>query len=73
MITLHDAMRWLRFEDMSSQNIRYGIGTLKMLEPLADSLEHNVRNLDGVNAVFTINLRSMMKKISFRRNSPASV
>lgn len=72
VVALHDAMRGLQFEDMSSQNIRYGIETLKMLEPIAYTLQNNEKNLRSVSFALAEQLQKYEEKITSRRNNPVS-
>ena len=69
---LHEAMRGLQFEDMSTQNIHYSTDTLRLLEPIAHAMEVGAKNLQGVNSSLDEQLKYYQKKINARKQSPVT-
>lgn len=61
---LHEAMRALQFEDMSSQNIRHNVETLRLLEPIANALEFNARNIESCSHVLAEQVRNYKLRFS---------
>lgn len=69
---LQQAMRGLQFEDMTSQNIRYNIGLLRSLEPIARSMEAGANNLTDVQAILMNTLQKYREQIQLRSHNPVS-
>ncbi|MES2825742.1 MAG: methyl-accepting chemotaxis protein [Pseudomonadota bacterium] len=66
---LHEAMRGLQFEDMSSQNMRHNIDVLRLLEPIVYVLETN--NLQSIDSALTEELIKH-QNIKARKNNPVT-
>ena len=74
---LHNAMRALQFEDMSSQNIRHTIGRLEELIPLVNSLAVAGDNFSQLNNALlqyqTADLRQQHNPVSAKSVASGSV
>ncbi|MES2672848.1 MAG: methyl-accepting chemotaxis protein [Pseudomonadota bacterium] len=68
---LHEAMRGLQFEDMSSQNILHNIETLRLLEPIIGVLEKGADNFQGIDTALSEEL-TKYQNISARKTNPVS-
>jgi methyl-accepting chemotaxis protein len=72
VVALHNAMRGLQFEDMTSQNIRYNIQTLKLLEPVGQACASRAPNLEGVSAELNQQLVQYQTTLDERKHNPVS-
>jgi methyl-accepting chemotaxis protein len=72
VVALHNAMRGLQFEDMTSQNIRYNIQTLKLLEMLGQACSSAAPNLEGVSAEMNHMLAQYQEALDQRKHNPVS-
>lgn len=68
---LHEAMRGLQFEDMSSQNMRYNIETLRLLEPIVYVLENSSNSLHGIDSALSEELMKF-QSVDTRKSNPVS-
>jgi methyl-accepting chemotaxis protein len=69
---LHEAMRGLQFEDMTSQNVQYNIETLRLLEPIANTLEHNAKNLQTMQISLSTQLEHFSTSAEMRKHNRVS-
>lgn len=70
--SIHDAMRGLQFEDISTQNVRHNVAGLKLLEPIAHVLEYSARDLRGINAALSEQIRQYAQLQDKRSHNPVS-
>ncbi len=69
---LHEAMRGLQFEDMTSQNVRHAISVIQSLEPIARTLISNTSNLSGVEAALREEISHHQQQLGARTKNPVS-
>lgn len=69
---LHEAMRGLQFEDMTSQNVRHTVSILNSLEPFTRSLMHGSRSLSGMHVALSEDIKVHKKETSTRVQNPVS-
>lgn len=69
---LHEAMRGLQFEDMTSQNVRHSVAILNSLEPLTRTLISGSRTLEGMQLALNEEIQNYQKELSIRAHNPVS-
>lgn len=69
---LHEAMRGLQFEDMTSQNVRHSVNTLNSLEPFVRTLTSGARSLSGMRAALSEEINTYQKEANTRAQNPVS-
>jgi methyl-accepting chemotaxis protein len=69
---LHNAIRALQYEDISSQNIRHMMETLAMLDSFYKSINQNGHTLNNIKQLITNELSTLNRKIEQRNNNPVS-
>jgi methyl-accepting chemotaxis protein len=69
---LHEAMRGLQFEDMTSQNVRHTLNVIHSLEPIARTLMSARNSLDGVHSELSGEINKHQKQLSVRTQNPVS-
>jgi methyl-accepting chemotaxis protein len=72
VIALHNAIRALQYEDMSSQNIQHMIQTVGMLEGFYKSIDKEKLISKGIMKHITDQLTLLNHRIESRRNNPVS-
>ena len=68
---LHEAMRGLQFEDMTSQNVRHLVSILNSLEPFTRSLM-NSRSMSNMRDALSEEIKAHQKETSTRVQNPVS-
>lgn len=69
---LHEAMRGLQFEDMTSQNVRHTVNIMRSLEPFARALMASSRSIASVQDALSEEIRNYQKEESTRVQNPVS-
>ncbi|GGY63046.1 chemotaxis signal transduction system methyl accepting sensory transducer [Cellvibrio zantedeschiae] len=69
---LHDAMRGLQFEDMTSQNIRHSRARLQSLESIVQTLRVDTKNLAVIEASLTAELDRFRHANVDQKDNPVS-
>lgn len=69
---LHEAMRGLQFEDMTSQNVRHSVNILNSLEPFACTLMSGSRSLSVMRAALNEEINTYQKEANTRAQNPVS-
>jgi methyl-accepting chemotaxis protein len=69
---LHEAMRGLQFEDMTSQNVRHSVNILNSLEPFACTLMSGSRSLSVMHAALNEKINTYQKEANTRAQNPVS-
>jgi methyl-accepting chemotaxis protein len=69
---LHQAMRGLQFEDITSQNVRHTLSLMRSLEPIASTLMSGAKSLDGVRTALTEEINDHQQQLSVRAKNPVS-
>ncbi|MDZ7922671.1 MAG: methyl-accepting chemotaxis protein [Marinagarivorans sp.] len=69
---LHQAMRGLQFEDMTSQNVRYLLSLMQSLDPITNTLISDARGLSNMERALSEELRNYQQQLSARAKNPVS-
>jgi methyl-accepting chemotaxis protein len=69
---LQQAMRGLQFEDMTSQNIRYNIELLRLLDPIARTMEAGAKDLTGLHNALADTLYKYRERIKLHGHNPVT-
>jgi len=69
---LHEAMRGLQFEDMTSQNVRYTIERLDSLNPIVAAIESGAGNLHAMHTALSEEIISRREKSANTPPNPVS-
>lgn len=69
---LHEAMRGLQFEDMTSQNVRRTMNVVHSLEPIALTLMSGANSLESLHSALKSELNNHQKQVSARAQNPVS-
>ena len=72
MSALHEAMRGLQFEDMTSQNVRHTINVMHSLEPIARTLMSGSGRLSGIHAALKEEINKHQQQGVARAKNPVS-
>ena len=72
VIALHDAIRALQFEDMATQNIQHHVETLRLLNPIAKTMEDFTDNFYDFGVNIDTDLKKMVEKIKQRKHNPVT-
>jgi methyl-accepting chemotaxis protein len=69
---LHEAMRGLQFEDMTSQNVRHTINVIHSLEPIARTLMSGSGRLSGMHEALKVEIDNHQQQGGARAKNPVS-
>ena len=69
---LHEAMRGLQFEDMTSQNVRHTINVIHSLEPIARTLMSGSGRLSGIHDALKVEINNHLQQVAVRAKNPVS-
>lgn len=70
---LHEAMRGLQFEDMTSQNVRHAMNVIHSLDPIARTLQMGSSSLSGIEAALRTDIANhQQQQLSGRTQNPVS-
>jgi methyl-accepting chemotaxis protein len=72
VVALHNAMRGLQFEDITSQNIRYNIQTLRLLDPIGQACASGLPDLEGLSTDINSQLTQYETLLDERKHNPVS-
>lgn len=68
---IHEAIRGLQFEDMTSQSVRHAINAINSLEPIARTLTSSANSMSSVQSVLKEDIANYQNVLS-RRTNPVS-
>jgi methyl-accepting chemotaxis protein len=69
---LHQAMRGLQFEDMTSQNVNHSLNLMRSLEPITSTLMSGTRGLGSVHTALREEIKNHQQQLSVRAKNPVS-
>jgi methyl-accepting chemotaxis protein len=72
IVALHNAIRALQYEDISSQNIRHMMETIGILDNFYKSINQDGLALKSIKKLITNELNTLNKNIELQNNNPVS-
>jgi methyl-accepting chemotaxis protein len=72
IVALHNAIRALQYEDISSQNIRHMMETIGILDNFYKSINQDGLALKSIKKLITDELNTLNKNIELQNNNPVS-